>query len=120
MKKLKYIHTRKEKQPNTTLMMVIKPQEENKRGSKEKRMYRNKLKIIKKMAIGTYLLITALNVNGLNSPTKTHRLVIDTKIGPVHTLSPGCPRQHSCLQNIIVGGLLGCSPCGCKIHTQLK
>ena len=27
------------------------------------------------MAIGTYLLITALNLNGLNSPTKTHRLV---------------------------------------------
>ena len=29
---------------------------------------------IKKMAIGTYISIIALNVNGLNAPTKRHRL----------------------------------------------
>ena len=30
---------------------------------------------IKKMAIGTYISITTLNVNGLNAPTKRHRLI---------------------------------------------
>ena len=29
---------------------------------------------IKKMAIGTYILIITLNVNELNAPTKRHRL----------------------------------------------
>ena len=29
---------------------------------------------IKKMVIGTYISIITLNVNGLNAPTKTHRL----------------------------------------------
>ena len=30
--------------------------------------------MIKKMTIGTYISITTLNVNGLNAPTKRHRL----------------------------------------------
>ena len=30
---------------------------------------------IKKMAIGTYISIITLNVNGLNAPTKRHRLI---------------------------------------------
>ena len=34
----------------------------------------NKPKTIKKMVTGTYIPITTLNVNGLNAPTKTHRL----------------------------------------------
>ena len=29
---------------------------------------------IKKIAIGTYMSITTLNVNGLNAPTKRHRM----------------------------------------------
>ena len=33
-----------------------------------------KLKTIKKMVIGTYILIITLNVNGLNAPTNRHRL----------------------------------------------
>ena len=33
-----------------------------------------KPKTIKKMVIGTYILIITLNVNGLNAPTKRHRL----------------------------------------------
>ena len=37
--------------------------------------YNNKPKTIKKMVIGTYILITTLNVNGLNAPTKRHKLV---------------------------------------------
>ena len=36
--------------------------------------YNNKPKTIKKMVIGTYISITTLNVNGLNDPTKRHRL----------------------------------------------
>ena len=35
---------------------------------------KNKPKTIKKMVIGTYILIITLNVNGLNAPTKRHRL----------------------------------------------
>ena len=31
-------------------------------------------KQLKKMAIGTYISIITLNVNGLNAPTKRHRL----------------------------------------------
>ena len=34
----------------------------------------NQLQTIKKMAIGTYISITTLNVNGLNASTKRHRL----------------------------------------------
>ena len=43
----------------------------NTRGGKD---YKNKPKTIKKMVIGTYILIITLNVNGLNAPTKRHRL----------------------------------------------
>ena len=39
----------------------------------KKRTYNNKPKTIKKMAIGTYILIITLNVNGLKAPTR-HRL----------------------------------------------
>ena len=35
--------------------------------------YRNKLKTIKKMVIGTYISIITLDVNGLNAPTKRHK-----------------------------------------------
>ena len=34
----------------------------------------NKPQTIKKMAIGTYISIITLNVNGLSAPTKRHRL----------------------------------------------
>ena len=40
-----------------------------------KRTYKNKPITIKKMVIGTYISIITLNVNGLNSPTKRHRLL---------------------------------------------
>ena len=36
--------------------------------------YNNNPKTVKKMVIGIYILITTLNVNGLNAPTKRHRL----------------------------------------------
>ena len=40
----------------------------------KKRTYKNKLKTIKKMVIGTNISIITLNVTGLNAPTKRHRL----------------------------------------------
>ena len=39
-----------------------------------KKTYKNKSKTINKMAIRTYILIVTLNINGLNVPTKRHRL----------------------------------------------
>ena len=40
----------------------------------KKKIYRNKPQTIKKMEIGTYISIITLNLNGLNGPTKRHRL----------------------------------------------
>ena len=40
----------------------------------KKKDLQNQPQIIKKMAIGTYISIITLNVNGLNAPTKRHRL----------------------------------------------
>ena len=40
----------------------------------KEKIYNNKPKTIKKMVIRTYILIITLNVNGLNAPTKRHRL----------------------------------------------
>ena len=42
--------------------------------SEKKKIYKIKHQKIKKMAIGTYISIITLNVNGLNAPTKRHRL----------------------------------------------
>ena len=39
-----------------------------------KKDLQNQPQTIKKMAIGTYISIITLNVNGLNDPTKRHRL----------------------------------------------
>ena len=50
--------------------------------------------IINKMAIGTYILITNLNVNGLSSLTKRHRLAKwMQKARPVYTLPTKDPLQ---------------------------
>ena len=40
----------------------------------KKKIYKNKHQTIKKMSNGTYISIINLNVNGLNTPTKRHRL----------------------------------------------
>ena len=40
----------------------------------KKKDLQNQPQTIKKMAIGTYILIISLNVSGLNVPTKRHRL----------------------------------------------
>ena len=41
----------------------------------KEKTYNNKPKTIKKMVRGTYILITTLNINGLNAPSKRHRWV---------------------------------------------
>ena len=40
----------------------------------KKKDLQNQPQIIKKMAIGTYITMITSNVNGLNAPTKRHRL----------------------------------------------
>ena len=40
----------------------------------EKKRSTNQPQTIKKMAVGTYISIITLDVNGLNAPTKRHRL----------------------------------------------
>ena len=44
-------------------------------GEKKKKELQSQTQTIKKMAMGTYISITTLNVNRLNAPTKRHRLV---------------------------------------------
>ena len=40
----------------------------------KEKIYKNKSQTIKKMAIGTYISIITLNINGLNASTKSRRL----------------------------------------------
>ena len=59
------IHTKIRKQPNhNTKNGYQTTREENKRGRKEEKTYKNKLKIIKKMAIEIHISKITLNVNG--------------------------------------------------------
>ena len=44
------------------------------RNTREEKRAKNQPQTMKKMAIGTYISIITLNVNGLNAPTKRHRL----------------------------------------------
>ena len=67
-------HTKRKSNPNTKLNMFIKPQEKKTKEEGKKEDLQNKPKTIKKMVIGIHILIITLNVNGLNVPTKTHRL----------------------------------------------
>ena len=55
------------------LQQMLKEISRQETQEKEK-TYNNKPKTIKKMVIGTYILIITLNVNGLNVPSKRHRL----------------------------------------------
>ena len=59
---------------HTTPKIVIKPEEERTREEGKKKEQQNKAKAINKMAIRTYISIITLNVNGLNAPSKRHRL----------------------------------------------
>ena len=96
------------------------------RKHKRKRPTENKPKTIKKMVIGSYISIITLNVNGLNAPTKGHRLAGWMKICaymhlhlPHHSAwslpqiacnysilfreGSGTPLQYSCLENPMDG-----------------
>ena len=42
--------------------------------TREEKDLQKQAKTIKKMVIGTYISIITLNMNGLNAPTKRHRL----------------------------------------------
>ena len=44
------------------------------KNTREERNLQNPPQTIKKMAIGTYIFIITLNINGLNAPIKRHRL----------------------------------------------
>ena len=61
---------------NTPLMPMCRSsrQKTNKETQEKEKTYNNKLKTIKNMVIGTYISIITLNMNGLNAPTKRHRL----------------------------------------------
>ena len=45
-----------------------------KKYKRRKKILQNQHQTINKMAIGTYVSVITLNVNGLNAPTKRHRL----------------------------------------------
>ena len=47
---------------------------QGKRAKEEERNHKNNLQTMKKMAISTYLSVITLNVNGLNTPVKRHRV----------------------------------------------
>ena len=69
-------------------------------GKKHKRRQRpteNKPKTINKIVTGSYILIITLNVNGLNTPTKRHRLLGGWKHACMHFHFP-----HRCLTPQIV------------------
>ena len=66
---LQQIHTKKAIQTNAKVSHQI-TREEKQRGKGRKKIYKNKSKTIKKMAIGTYISIITLNVNELNDPIK--------------------------------------------------
>ena len=53
---------------------LIKSQKKRTKEEGKEKTYNNKPKTIKIMVIATYISIIALNVNGLNAPTKRHRL----------------------------------------------
>ena len=55
----------------------------------------NQPQTIKKMAIGTYVSIITLNVNGLSALTKTQTGWMDTKTRPIYMLSTRNPLQTS-------------------------
>ena len=56
------------------LQQMLKGTSLGRKHKRRKRPIENKPQTIKKTVIGSYILIITLNVNGLNAPTKRHRL----------------------------------------------
>ena len=59
----------------------------------KKKELKNQLQTIKKMAVGTYVSIITLNLNGLNAPTKRHRPAEWIHSRPIYMLSTRNPLQ---------------------------
>ena len=64
-----------------------------KKNKRRKQNLQNQSQAIKKMATGTYISIITININGLNSPTKTQTGWMDTKTRPIYMLSIRNPLQ---------------------------
>ena len=62
------------KDSHQTIREENKGEEKRPRDKGPEKINKNKSKTINKRAIRTYISIITLNVNGLNSPTKRHRL----------------------------------------------
>ena len=68
-------HTKREKNLNITLELVIKSQRERaKEWKRHKQELQKQSENKEKMAISTYISIITLNVSGLNAPLKRHRV----------------------------------------------
>ena len=77
MEKLKRLQTSKAKRiqhHQSSFTTNVKGTSLGQEAQEKEKTYNNKPKTIKKMVIETYILIITLNVNGLNAPTKRHRL----------------------------------------------
>ena len=61
----------------------------------KKKIYKNKPQTIKKMAIGTYISIITLNVNGLKLQPKDTDWLNGSKKRPIYMLSTRNPLQTS-------------------------
>lgn len=100
------IHTQthtKERNKSLQLKKVIKHQGRNKTKEKERkkkeRNYQNNQKTSSKMEVTTCLLVITLNVNGLNSLTKRHRVADWIKTKQSKTLQyTACNRVTSGLK----------------------
>ena len=56
------------------LQQITKGSSLGRKHKRRKRPTENKPKTIKKMVLGSYILIITLNINGLNAPTQRHRV----------------------------------------------
>ena len=64
----------KEKQPKHNSKLVIKSQNKRIKEEGKKKKLKKQIQKMKTMTIEIYILIITLNTNGLNAPTKRHRL----------------------------------------------
>ena len=67
-------NTKRERNPNITLNIVIKSQGKRTTEKETKKDFRNTTKIINKMAVNIYLSKIILSVNGQNALIRRHRV----------------------------------------------
>ena len=78
-KPIRETHTKRERNPNITLKIVIKSQRKRAKEEETKKTTKKTQTTINKMAISTYLSIITLNVNVLNAPIKRQSHLIKNK-----------------------------------------